>query len=237
VRKPYVVRGLELSKGARAGIVLVSAAVAIGLILFGIFGYLRTYPPTVAATPSPTQPNTVDLTLQVEGAVGTGPHPQWVGWYAKDAAGKWVRTTIWQVPEKTYVHVTVYEYDSGGPLRNPYWGKVLGTQGGVIYLNGKPVSVLDAASGNGVAHTIDAPTLGLNVPVWGVNGNAKNFCQQGPCNPSEAHNVITFTFYSGNHPHEYRWQCFIPCGVGYLYGNGGPMQETGYMGGFIKVVA
>jgi hypothetical protein len=228
---------MGLSKGARIAAVLVGAAIAVGLILFGIFGYLRTYPPTVAAQPSPTQPHTVDLTLQVEGAVGTGPHPNWVGWYVKNAQGKWVRTTIYQVPVKTWVHVTVYEYDSGGPLRNPYWGKIAGTVGGVAYLNGKPVSVLDAAKGNGVAHTIVAPALGLQVPMWGVSSTAKTFCQQGPCTLANAHNVETFTFYSGNRPHWYRWQCFIPCGVGYLNGNGGPMQETGYMAGFIKVVA
>ena len=36
---------------------------------------------------------------------------------------------------------------------------------------------------------------------------------------------------------QYRWQCFVPCGLGYLYGNGGPMSTLGYMGGFLKVVA
>ncbi len=219
------------------GIVLVSAAAAVGLILFGIFGYLRTYPPTVSAVASSTQPNTVNLTMQVDGAVGTGPHPNWVGWYIKNGAGKWVRTTLVQIPERSYVHVTVLEYDSGGPLRNEYWGKVSGTVGGVVNLNGKSVSVLNGATGNGIAHTIVAPGLNLAVPVWGVNGQASNFCQTGPCGPSEAHNVETFTFYSGATTHTYRWQCFIPCGVGYLNGNGGPMSATGYMAGFFKVVA
>src|ERR1039457_6760360 len=36
---------------------------------------------------------------------------------------------------------------------------------------------------------------------------------------------------------QYPWQCFLPCGLGYLYGNGGPMQTVGYMDGFLKVVA
>jgi hypothetical protein len=226
-----------MSKGMRVGIVLFSGAVAVALILFGIFGYLRTYPPTVVAQRSPTQPNTVDLHLQVDSAVGTGPHPLWVGWYAMNAQGKWVRTTLFQVPERTYVHVTVDEYDSGGPLRNNIWGKITGTVGGVVNLNGKNVSLEDSTAGNGVGHTIVAPALGLTVPVWGLASNAKNFCNLGPCNTSEAHNVETFTFYSGNKPHNYRWQCFIPCGAGFLDGNGGPMAETGYMAGFWKVVA
>jgi hypothetical protein len=29
----------------------------------------------------------------------------------------------------------------------------------------------------------------------------------------------------------------VPCGLGFLYGNGGPMSTLGYMGGFMKVVA
>ncbi|MEX6428725.1 MULTISPECIES: hypothetical protein [Ferrimicrobium] len=226
-----------MNKGARISIVLVSAAVAVGLILFGIFGYLRTYPPTVVYTPSPTQPHTVDVTLQVDGTVGAGPHPSWVGWYAKDAQGKWVRTTLYQVPVKTYVHVTVYEYDSGGPLRNPYWGKITGTVGNDAVLNGRPVRVLDAAAGNGVAHTMTAPALNLSVPMWGLSGTEKTFCQSGPCTLANAHNTETFTFYSGNVAHNYRWQCFIPCGAGFLNGNGGPMTSTGYMAGFWKVVA
>jgi hypothetical protein len=227
-----------MNKGARISIVLVSAAVAVGLILFGIFGYLRTYPPTVVFTPSPTQPHTVDVTLQVAPDVGPGhAHPSWPGWFAKNAQGKWVQTTLYQVPERTYVHVTVYEYDSGGPLRNPIWGKITGTVGNDAVLNGKTVSLLDAAKGFGVGHTIVAPALGLSVPVWGLSGNEKTFCQTGPCTLANAHNVETFTFYTGNHPHNYRWQCFIPCGAGYLNGNGGPMATTGYMAGFWKVVA
>ncbi len=38
-------------------------------------------------------------------------------------------------------------------------------------------------------------------------------------------------------PGNYRWQCFVPCGLGFLYGNGGPMSTLGYMGGFMQVVA
>ena len=36
-------------------------------------------------------------------------------------------------------------------------------------------------------------------------------------------------------PGNYRWQCFVPCGLGWLYGNGGPMSTLGYMGGFMQV--
>jgi hypothetical protein len=29
----------------------------------------------------------------------------------------------------------------------------------------------------------------------------------------------------------------VPCALGYLYGNGGPMQTIGYMDGFMQVVS
>jgi hypothetical protein len=35
----------------------------------------------------------------------------------------------------------------------------------------------------------------------------------------------------------YRWQCFVPCGGGFLDGNGGPMQTLGFMTGMIQVVS
>jgi hypothetical protein len=47
-------------------------------------------------------------------------------------------------------------------------------------------------------------------------------------------NVITFSFRTGK-PGVYRWQCFVPCGAGTLFGNGGPMQTLGYMVGLIVV--
>ena len=225
-----------LSKGARAGFVFVGFAIAIGVILFAVFGYLRSSPPAIAATAASSQPNTVNVVMQVDGAVGVGPHPTWVGYWVRDAQGVYHQTTIFKVPERTHVHMTIYEYDSGGPLRNEVWGKVQGVQGGAVSLNGTPVSLINSSAGNGVAHTFVVPQLWVTVPLYGVNGNAKNFCNVGPCNLSEAHNTIQFTFYSGNTTHNYRWQCFVPCGLGFLTGNGGPMQNLGYMAGFVQVV-
>ena len=37
-------------------------------------------------------------------------------------------------------------------------------------------------------------------------------------------------------PGHYRWQCFVPCAAGFIYGFGGPMQTIGYMDGFLNVV-
>ena len=212
-----------------------SFAVALGLIVFAVAGWLLHKPQTISAIPS-SSPGVVNLTLQTDGAVGQGPHPGWVGYYVQDASGAWHQTTVFQLPANSDVHVTIYEYDSGSPFRNSVWDQIQGTTGGIAYLNGKMVSQVNDQTGNEVAHSFNVPALGINVPLYAVSGSAKNFCSTGPCNLSEAHNTVTFDFHTGA-PGSFRWQCYIPCGLGYLNGNGGPMTTLGYMGGFLKVVA
>jgi len=73
------------------------------------------------------------------------------------------------------------------------------------------------------------------VPIYGVGDNAKNTCNYAPCDLSMAHETITFTFRTGKRGH-YRWQCFVPCAAGFVYGFGGPMQTIGYMDGYVDVV-
>ncbi len=102
-------------------------------------------------------------------------------------------------------------------------------------LNGKTFRVINSNAGNGVAHTFSIPSLGINVPLYGNNGNA-NLCGAAPCTTSSPHKIVRFSFMSPG-PGNYRWQCFVPCGLGFLFGNGGPMSTLGYMGGFMQVVA
>lgn len=190
-----------------------------------------------------SQPNTIEftassgqvnVTLQTVGSYGSGAHPTWVSYETQSPSGTWEHTTIWQVPAHTQVNVTIMQYDSGSPLRNQQLGQVTGTIGDDATLNGKSFSVYDSNTGTGVGHTFSIPTIGVSVPLVGVNGS-DNLCGAAPCQPSSPHNVIKFSFMSpgaGNYP----WQCFVPCGLGWLYGNGGPMGTLGYMGGFMKVV-
>jgi hypothetical protein len=86
-----------------------------------------------------------------------------------------------------------------------------------------------------VGHTFSIPTLGINIPLYGNNPNA-NLCAAAPCTTKSPNNVNKFSFVSPG-PGQYPWQCFVPCALGFLYGNGGPMQTIGYMDGFMKVVA
>jgi hypothetical protein len=212
-------------------VVLFAIAAVAGVIL--IVNLLGT-PPTVEYT-SQSAGAPVDVTLQAVGSYGGGNHPTWVSYLVQSPQGQWVHTTVFQVPAHTRVNVTIYNYDSGSPLRNQQLGQVSGTAGNVATLNGKPFRVINSNNGNGVGHTFSIPSIGLNVPLYGNNGNA-NLCGAAPCTTKSPHQIVRFSFTTpgtGN----YRWQCFVPCGLGYLYGNGGPMSTLGYMGGFMKVVA
>ena len=85
------------------------------------------------------------------------------------------------------------------------------------------------------SHTWAIPQLGVIVPLRGVDEEAPNQCEEGPCSLSQAHETVTFTIRTGE-PGRYRWQCFVPCAAGFLAGFGGPMQTIGYMDGFLHVV-
>ena len=180
----------------------------------------------------------VNVELQSVGSIGTGfgNHPTWVSYLQLDrATGKWIHDTSMILPANTVVHMTVLNYDSGSPLRNQEWGQVQGTVGSSATLNGKSFKVYNSNAGTGVGHTFAIPAFDVSVPLVGVNSNLTNICGQAPCG-NLPHNTITFSFTTGA-PGSYNWQCFVPCGLGYLYGNGGPMSTINYMGGFLKVVA
>ncbi len=213
--------------------VLAVAGVLAGVCLWGIFGFLRSSVPTVdfSKTAGP-----VNLRVQTVAALGFGPHPTWVSYLVKDPAGAWVHSTIWQLPADRQINVTVEEYDSGGALRNNLWGGITGTLDSQAAINGQSTAVVDPSAGNGIAHTFNVPDLGLNVPLYGISSKAKNPCSAAPCSTSSDHNTITFSFHTPPGAGNYRWQCFIPCGLSYLYGNGGPMGAIGFMSGFLKVV-
>jgi hypothetical protein len=120
----------------------------------------------------------------------------------------------------------------------------------VQYFNGKTLSAaqnlstFDSWANCSVQHTFAIPSLGLNVPVASpttFNENS-NLCGTSPCNVDAAdeaapHTVVKFTFKTPSTPGAYRWQCFVPCGLGYVDGNGGPMATPGYMMGQMEVQA
>jgi hypothetical protein len=210
----------------------VAAAVALAGVLIGFYvsgwlvGNTKPFRPAVHG-------NSVNLTLQTVAAVGPtlAPHPDWVSYLVRDDGGHWRRSTIFTLPANTLVHVTIYNFDGASGLRNPLLGQPTGLVGKEI-VDGKPLTVMPPDQ---PSHTFAVPALGILVPVAPVADDAKNQCDYAPCAMSQAHRTITFTFRTGKKG-RYRWQCFVPCAAGFVYGFGGPMQTVGYMDGFLNVV-
>jgi hypothetical protein len=216
----------------------VGAGVAIAGVLIGFYvtGFLASGPTpyTVpAAKAAGAKAPEVDLTLQTVAAVGPtlSPHPDWVSYLIRDASGNWKRTTVWDLPANAIVHVTIYNFDGASGLRNPLFARPQGVVGNTMRVDG---TTRDALPPDNASHTFAIPALGVVVPVAPVPDDAPNQCDYAPCPMSNAHRTIEFTFRTGK-PGHYRWQCFVPCAAGFMYGFGGPMQTIGYMDGFINV--
>jgi hypothetical protein len=230
--------GIEgVSAMARKLIGVIGAVIVVG-ILIGLYvsDWATSMPQTIAATPAPGAVlPTANLTLQTDAAVGpqeSPVHPDYVSYLVKQN-GKWIRSTIFKVPAHSLVHVTVYQFDGDSGLRNAFLSQVQGTVGATMTVDGKTTNHIDPEE---ASHTFVVPQLGVFVPLPGVEEEAKNQCEFGPCDPATmAHRTIEFTFRTGKQG-RYRWQCFVPCAAGTYFGFGGPMQTLGYMDGFIDVV-
>jgi uncharacterized protein YaiE (UPF0345 family) len=189
---------------------------------------LTASPATVAQGSTPAQNPFIHLEVvaSVDSAITfprpDDPHPTWVSY---------LPTTILKVPANSTITMQIDQEDTPSGLRNPYWGTAQGIVGGTFHMtyfddNGNPqegdFSALDNPAN--AAHTFAIPDLGVFVPLEGLNAAA----------PAGSMNVITFSFKTGK-AGLYHWQCFVPCGAGTIYGNGGPMQTLGYMAGFLIV--
>jgi hypothetical protein len=217
-----------MSGSARALAVVAGVAVGAALIVYYIVSYLMITPPLTAATGTKPQ---VHLTLQTVASYGNPPHADWVSYLVRNLAGKWVHSTVFEVPSYSTVTVTVYQFDTATGLRNPFWGQPRGTVGGTMTVDGKTLPVLDPDL---ASHTFAIPDLGVSVPLKGVADDAKNQCSVAPCTLAQAHTTVRFSFRTGR-PGKYRWQCFVPCAAGFPLGFGGPMQSLGWMDGYLMV--
>lgn len=220
-------------------LLLVAVGVAIAGVLIGLYATKLTYE---AGSPSYNIPTRVvnghrvaDLTIQTVAAVGPqlSQNPDWVSYLVRDTAGKWQRKTVWDLPANSTVNVTIYNFDGASGLRNYFYGRMVGTDGNRVLVNGKSVTHIDPADSS---HVFAVPAFGVDVAILGVADDAKNQCGYAPCPMSNAHNTIKFTFHTPG-PGHYRWQCFVPCAAGWIDGWGGPMQTIGYMDGFLNVKA
>ena len=186
-------------------------------VLAGVFvsTYVHSSPGAIVAASSSDNNGgspIVDINLTTVAQVGSGDHPNWVGY---------LPTTFFKVPPNSTVRMTINQQDGASGMRNPYYSLVRGTVGDSMTVNGKTMQTIDPTT---AAHSFAVPDLGVSVPLLAVDASA----------PAGSTNVVVFSFKvpaSGI----FHWQCFVPCGAGTLYGNGGPMQTLGYMDGQIEV--
>jgi hypothetical protein len=85
-----------------------------------------------------------------------------------------------------------------------------------------------------VGHTFAIPSLHLFVPVGSPDASAA-LCSSSPC-VQGPFTLQRFSFMTPPHGGDFRWQCFVPCGGGFVDGNGGPMATLGFMAGQMTVV-
>jgi hypothetical protein len=232
-----------VSLPVRVATMTIAFLAVLGVCIFVVVYYfLASSGPPVedfTAHVTPDTGATVNVVMQEAPQTTIGTDPDWVSFFIQNPqTHKWVHTTNFSVPAGSNVSMTVYGFDGCTPLRNQVWGQVTGVTGNSMTVNGKPVSVLNSWSECSVAHTFAIPTLGINIPVASPMTLAENsnLCGTSPCTMNNPHTVVRFSFHSPRAPGTYFWQCKIPCGLGYLDGNGGPMQTIGYMTGNMTVV-
>ena len=223
-----------MSLPARVTTLIVAVLAVVGGAIFVVAHYLLGGPPTVAFTASAGQVNIVMQSDASSDPAAVPDHPTWVSYFIKSpVTGAWEHTTLFQVPAHTRINVTILGYDGSTPIRNPFWGQVSGTIGGVAHYGATAVRTVNGWNGPYlIQHTFAIPGLNLSVPVEAGPGT----CTTGPCT-NKAHSTTTFSFMTPAQTGTYRWQCFIPCGLSFLDGNGGPMQTIGYMMGNMQVVS
>lgn len=224
-----------VSLPARVATLTVAFLAVVGGVIFVVAHYLLGGPPTVDFTAASS--GQVNMTMQSDASSNPAvvpDHPTWVSYFIKSpATGAWLHTTLFQVPAHTRINVTILGYDGSTPVRNQVWGRVSGTIGGIARYGKIPVRTVNGWNGPFlIQHTFAIPSLNLSVPVEA--GPAT--CTTGPCT-NNAHSTTTFSFVTPAQPGAYRWQCFVPCGLSFLLGNGGPMQTIGYMTGNMQVVS
>ena len=242
-----------MSVPARIAALLVAFVAVVAGAVFVVIHYIVGGPPTVDYT-SMAHGGAVNVVLQEDPQNTVSSHPDWVSYFVQDPSTRqWVHTTLFKVPAHTQVNMTILGYDGCTALRNNYWSKIQGTFGNSVTVQqfknvGQPLgpprrfSLINSWSNCNVAHTFAIPGLHLFVPVASPNTALFNTvpCGTSPCT-SGPHSQVKFSFMTpalkSGTTAVFRWQCFVPCGGGFVFGNGGPMSTIGFMTGNMEVTA
>lgn len=238
-----------MSLPARIATLLVAFVAVVAGAVFVVIHYIGGSGgtlPTVNYT-SVASGGQVNVVLQEDPQNNSDTKPDWVSYFVQDPkTHQWVHTTLFSVPANTQVNMTIQGYDGCTPPRNNFWTQVQGTIGGTVTVQQfkntnaplgpvRTTSTINGWSRCAVGHTFAIPSLHLFVPV-GSPGASAELCGVSPCTTGP-YTLEKFSFRTPAHAGEFRWQCFVPCGGGFLDGNGGPMQTFGYMTGMMTVVA
>ena len=235
-----------MSLPVRIATLLAAFVVVVAGAVFIVLHYLAGGPPTVDYT-SVASGGQLNLVLQEDPQNNSSSKPDWVSYYVQDPkTHQWVHTTLFKVPANTRVNVTIEGYDGCTPPRNNYWSQIQGTIGGTASVQqfkdtnkplGQPatVSVINGWAHCAVGHSFAIPSLNLFVPVASPDASAE-LCSSSPCTAGP-YSLEKFSFRTPDHSGIFRWQCLVPCGGGFLDGNGGPMATIGYMTGDMEVVS
>jgi hypothetical protein len=214
--------------GGRLAIVVLAVAALLALFAGFAVTFVFHFPPTLTAQ-STAVGSGVTIHLETVAAISNAiafprpqdPHQDWVSY---------LPTTVLKVPANSVVTISIDQEDGASGLRNAYWAKAQGIIGGTFHMSyfddtGAPqvgdFSFIDPTT---LAHSFAIPDLGVFVPLQGIADAA----------PAGSHNEITFSFKTGK-AGIFRWQCFVPCGAGSIYGNGNAMSSFGYMQGMLVV--
>ncbi len=151
-------------------------------MLIGLYvaDWATSFPKPIPETSVPGNSQGASLTLETVAAIGpkySPSHPSWVSYLIR-SNGQWVHSTNYTVPANSVVHVTIYQFDTPTGLRNPFLSQVQGTEGGTATIDGKTVNAIEPEE---ASHTFAVPELGVFVPLPGVNEEAKNLCEEAPC--------------------------------------------------------
>jgi len=242
-----------VSVPVRAAALIAAFLIVVGLGVFVAYFFIGSATTQLATVHYSASGGQVNVVLQEDPGNDSATRPNWVTYYTQDPTNKqWVHTTLFSVPANTKVNVTIFGFDGCTALRNNYWSQIQGVLGNQVTVqqfskNNTPLgpaqttSLINSWADCNVAHTFAIPGMNLYVPVASPNAqNSKNnLCSSFPCTPTSggAYALETFSFMSPRLAGSYRWQCLIPCGGGFINGNGGPMQTLGWMAGFMDVVS
>jgi hypothetical protein len=241
-----------VSLPARVVTLVVAFLAVVAGVVFVAFEFIGAQPAVENYT-SYASAGQVNVVMMTAAQTTVTNKPDWVSYFIRNpSTGNFDHTTYFAVPANTKVNMTIYGYDGCTPLRNPVYGKVSGTIGdvedvsffdGKTYTPSAPLTTFDTWANCSVQHTFAIPGIGLNVPIASVttyNENFSELCGTSPCTAANGdanapHTIIKFSFTTPKTGGTYRWQCFVPCGLGYVDGNGGPMATPGYMMGQMEV--